>query len=73
MRKPRAGVSVVTRPVPQLDNLFRPSQITSIGLRILTQQSPRLLFPGSIKSKGHTCVWPKLLYAPRAGFEPATN
>ena len=52
---------------------FLMSQNRWQGLRILTWVTFSHSLPGSIKSKDHTCVWPKLLYAPRAGFEPAAK
>ncbi len=69
----RAGISLLQNSTPFGYFVRLRLQTISKGLRILTRQYPRLSLPRSIKSKDHTYVWPKLLYAPRAGFEPATN
>lgn len=46
---------------------------TAKAFRILTKSTLSTFLRRSIKIKDHTRVWPKILCAPAAGFEPATN
>ena len=52
---------------------FVPHKLPQSGFESWHNSLPDCCSWGAYKSLGHTCVWPKLLYAPRAGFEPATN
>ncbi len=70
---PRAGFETYSFSIPIGYFSSLRSKSISIGLRILSNVTFSHVLPRSQKIKNHTCVWLKILTAPRAGFEPATN